>query len=1277
MFFRFFVFFVVFSSFLSFSQKKQFNLIWADSKNVIYTGDDSSKSIFSFQEDNFIYDAVDKSVLFAASLPFASTNVTVESVTYKNVPITKLSNYNLTLIKDKIKVNVSSTYSRGNVGSYVSFSPIIYKDGSYKIVSTINLSFSNSARSINSVKPTVVTNSSLSDGLWYKFYITETGVYSLTKSFLSSIGVDVNNVNPKNIRLFGNGGKSIPLINSDVALNDVTENAVKFVGEDDGVFNDNDYLLFYGIGSLGWDQQNDSFINPYSDKTYYYINVSNSYGKRIKSLQEPSGVPSVVFNTYNETQFYEVDKNNLVQLGRRWFGDSFDVNSSQRFSFEFPNIDLSEPVKLTVKAAATSLTSTNMQILLNSVLSDNLFFSASDSNVLARGDFYSGFQNVNSNTLNIDLNYLNNGNPSANAYLDYISIESVSFLRFYGSQFSFVNNQATSLLGVGEYVIRNSSAVSELWDVTDPFNVYSKQNQGDNNFSFKSVLGSEKKYILLTENDFYTPSVDSGTSLVLNSNIKGTIFNNSQGVFEDIDYVVITPNELKSQAERLANINERYNGLRTKVVSLEDLYSEFNTGNQDIGAIRNFVKYLYQNAAVDKLKYLCLFGDASFDMKDRIPGNTNLIPSFHSLQSFSTISGFVSDDFFGMMDESEGSMNSSDRLDIAVGRIVAGDLQQASEMVTKIEQFYQQESYGSWRNRVTIISDDVDVSGDAQLENQLDLIADQIVAERPFINMVKIHSDSYIQESSSGGDVYPKAKEAILNNIQLGSSVVNYFGHGGEEGLAAERLFLKSDAKNILNTCKYNVFVTITCDFTRFDNPLRETGGELVYWNTKGGAVSLIATTRKIFFSTAISINKELSKYLFAFDGAGYVSVAEALRLAKNNIISNNKRVVFNVGDPALKLPFPKSNIRLTHINDVLINDANVPNIEALGRVKLSGEIVGDNGQLLSGYNGELSTRIFDKNQKRSTLGNDGTRSGGELITLDYEVLGETIFRGNSSVVNGKFEVDFVVPRDISIPLGEGRISFYAKKNNELEDQTGVDTSVVVGGINENAPIDNQPPVVDVFMNNESFVSGGVTGQSPFLLLNLSDENGISSASGIGHDITAVLDGDEANPVVLNDYYETELDDFTKGKVKYQYRDLEPGLHTLVVKAWDVYNNSVSAELQFMVVNENEELVVSRVLNYPNPFVSYTEFWFNHNSSADLDVMVQVYTVTGKLVKTLRGNSSSNNKSDSNFLFRGLPWDGKDDFGDKIGKGVYVYKLTVRSLGTNKKVVKFEKLVIL
>ena len=491
--------------------------------------------------------------------------------------------------------------------------------------------------------------------------------------------------------------------------------------------------------------------------------------------------------------------------------------------------------------------------------------------------------------------------------------------------------------------------------------------------------------------------------------------------------------------------------------------------------------------------------------------------------------------------------------------------------------------------------------------------------------------------------------------------------------MAGEFIYTKEIATGLQNRFRYPLIVTVTCEFTKFDLPTRITAGELTYWNPTGGAIALITTTRSIFVSLGVEYNDELAPVLFGFGQNVPVPPAEALRLAKNSIGITRplRRVVFYIGDPAMSLAFPKKEVKLTTLNGVPIAQA-TDTLKALSRVRMGGEVVNESGTLLSGYNGILEAKVFDKRVQRQTLGNDGVLRNGQLDIMDFTTLGETLFNGQATVANGQFEFEFVVPRDIQIPVGNGRVSLYSNKDSDLEDQAGYNLDIMVGGLDENAPEDNKGPLIKLFMNDESFVSGGITNDSPILIAKLEDENGINTASGIGHDMVAILDGDESNPFVINEYYQAEVDDFTKGTATYPFRDLEEGLHTLTLKAWDVYNNSSTAEIQFIVAG-NDALEITRVLNYPNPFVDYTEFWFNHNRPFEpLDVQVQVFTVTGKVVWTKNQIVSTDG-----FLSRDIAWDGRDDFGDRIGKGVYVYKITVKSTLTNKRVEKFEKLVIL
>jgi len=504
---------------------------------------------------------------------------------------------------------------------------------------------------------------------------------------------------------------------------------------------------------------------------------------------------------------------------------------------------------------------------------------------------------------------------------------------------------------------------------------------------------------------------------------------------------------------------------------------------------------------------------------------------------------------------------------------------------------------------------------------------------------------------------------------------VNYFGHGGEDGLAAERIFDKINAQEVNNPTKLNCFVTVTCEYTKFDNPFRVTAGEYLFWNKTGGAIGLITTTRQIYVNVGISFNETLGQYLFAFGTNQKTSIAEALRQTKNDPMitnSSQRRLVFFIGDPALMLPIADPGIQVIKINNEPINTTTQV-LKALSKAKIEGHVTNGQGGILTNYNGILTATVYDKDIKRSTIGNDGTKNAdNSLITIDFDALGEVIFRGQASVTNGQYELEFVVPKDISLQEGTGKISLYSKTETLLQNH-GYNLEVVIGGLNADAPEDNLGPTIALFMNDENFVSGGITNENPTLLANLYDENGINTASGVGHDLVATLDGDETNVYKLNDYYSAAVDDYQRGTLSYPFRDLAPGLHTLSLKAWDVYNNSSVQDIQFMVFDKDESLELRNVLNFPNPFVNYTEFWFSHNSSEVLDVSIQIFTISGKLIKTINRQTSGLNSS----VTRDITWDGTDDFGSKIGKGVYVYKLNVRSTSSGMSAEKIEKLVIL
>ena len=1122
-----------------------------------------------------------------------------------------------------------------------------------------------------------ITSSALAQGDWYKFYVDKTGVHEIDVGFLNALGINTTDIQPGDIKILGHGGNMLPLLNAENEYYDPPEIPLQIIGGGDGSFDPGDKIRFYATATEGeYNAENDTHLNLYAERAYYYISTTAGNGRRILPFSQPSGSPAEIVETFEDAAYYEVDESSPSLVGRRWYGDRFDIETERNYGFDLPNLITDEPVNITVKAAAIADNQTSMSISLNGQEINSFEMDATDDDEPSTTGATSTQVSVDQDSISVVLNYEKNGNPAANAFLDYIRLEAERQLRYEGDQLLFDHQKDDPQNEVIQFNIGNASSVDQVWDIskwTDINSINNNQQVDALTFS-RNMTDQPKKFIAFDNDNLLRPRFEGGNKKISNVDLKGNIFMNAQGQIEPVDYLVVARESYAQPAKRLADFRAQQDGLTTKVVFLKDIYKEFNSGKTDIGAIRNFVKYIYDNAPNGiPIRFLTLLGDTSVDFKDRIQNNTNVIPTYQELHSSRTdVSSFMSDDFFTMMDDDEGRMSGTDMMDLAVGRILADSPNRANEMIDKIIDYEKRPSYDRYRNNFLLVSDDVDRSWEfSTIQQNLDDLGDEIEANKPFINVKKIHSDAFQQETSAGGDRYPEAKREINDQVELGVAVINYFGHGGEEGLAQERLVTQESVQNWLNPERFNIFVTVTCEFTRFDNPLRVAAGELSYYNTQGGPVAMITTTRAISVGAGVNFNNELAPFLFDYEDEA-ITAGEAVMRTKNTLGGDGKRIVFYLGDPAMNLPYAEPNIELTEINGSPVSQFN-DTLKGLSNVKLKGEIVNESGQRITNYNGKVSATLFDKRIQRQTLGNDNTTGGnGELLIMDFSILGEALFRGNASVENGAFSFEFILPKDTKIPVGNGKISLYALRDGQLDDSTGNFNDFLVGDINENAGSDDQGPRINLFMNDESFVDGGVTNDSPFLLAKLADENGINTAGSIGHDITAILDGDEQNPIKLNEYYEAAENDFTKGEVFFKLRDLEEGEHTIELKAWDTYNNSSIATLNFRV-ESTDGLKITRVLNYPNPFTDYTEFWFNHNRPMEpLEVQVQVFTVTGKVVWTKRKTVTTDG-----FLSRDITWNGRDDFGQRIGKGVYIYKLTVRSTVTQQKKEKFEKLVIL
>ncbi len=580
-------------------------------------------------------------------------------------------------------------------------------------------------------------DSVLANGNWFKFSVDTTGVFRIDRTLLQQIGIQPDNVDPRKIQIYGNGGQMLPEANSGFRYEDLAENAIYIEGESDGSFDSSDFILFYGKGPHDWNLIPSSGTarhrqNIYSDKAYYFITVGAENGKRIQNSPEITDASTIQITTFDDFIFYEQETLNLFAAGRRWLGEEFSVENQRTFDIPFPNVTNGTDITVTVRAVAVSALNSGMSVSANGQDLFNLTFTGNNpgSLILASDRVLSGSLNSLSDNVSITLDYSNQGNPSAKAYLDYIELSGTKDLIASDFQFGFRSFEAANASGIVEYEIQNASSIAQVWDVTDITDVTSITNQSSTNFSFKANGGSLREYIVLHNNDYYTPEA------LTNNRVE----NQNLHALQDINYLLITREELVPQAQRLTNYHEENTGISTQIVVLEDIYNEFSSGSPDLTGIRDFIKYLYDNNSTPEgqLKYVCLFGDGSYDYKDRIRDNNNIVPVYESEQSYSLAFSYVTDDFYAMMENNEGTMSPSHSLDLATGRIPVSTPSEAQIVVDKILNDYSLQSLGDWRNTVTLVTDDIDATSDISIQSGVEQIADNIKATKPIFNVNKI-----------------------------------------------------------------------------------------------------------------------------------------------------------------------------------------------------------------------------------------------------------------------------------------------------------------------------------------------------------------------------------------------------------------------------------------------------------------------------------------------------------------------------------------------------------
>lgn len=1126
----------------------------------------------------------------------------------------------------------------------------------------------------------------LNEGTFYKIKVDKSGIFKITTQFLKANGIDPKQINPKNFRIYGNGGLMLPEFNQDNYYRSLQEDAIFVKGEADGVWNDDDFAIFYAQGPDGFNLYKSgigntstkrtetrtstslNFKNIYENYAYYFINFDKGPGKRV--LTEDSALPLSLKTRYDDYQVLNDDKTNLLKIGRIFLGDYFNTDKTLSFTTKTP-LSASDVITYNVQLAPYQFQGNSFKININT-LAESTYNIGSRSGDYLLTNYNGKISGLTGTNISFNISPNIGANPNGLLYLNYVEIVYKQDLVFNGSQLNFrdFSLDQNTLYG---FSISNSEKIDAVWDVSDvttPKNKTNKGSAGAFNFGY-----------LANNPDFSNEFVAFNYGAALEPKFVSRIENQNLSGLSNIDYLIIAPSEFLGQAQRLADYHKNFNNYTVAVVDVNKIFNEFSSGSEDVTAIRNFITRL--NTSNGHLKYVLMLGDGSFDYKGILYPNSNVLTTYESEYSQDFISSFVTDDYFGMTAPQTSANIQNILPNVPVGRLPAANSSEAKLMIDKTLAHYnglpnQSTPFGDWRMNLDFVVDD-----DLQNENPPSGIAFHTAANEAIANnfekpntdkaayhVRKLYLDAFPAVNSAGGQTYPQVNQAISTDIN-NSLFLFYFGHGGINGWAQERVLGSNDVKNFNNYnavySRFPLISTITCEFTLWDDPATSSVGEKLIKLNTGGAATMITSSRAVGVNYGLNFTKIFLDSVFKLQNDDFRNLGDVLLDAKIGTGPNADHFKVNfLGDPAMKLSRPKKTLVIDNINSPIAGQ-----LRALDFVTITGHVNKTDGSPDKTFNGKLSINIFDKRVAKKTLNNDGYL----IPILNYTEETSPIVKTSGTVVNGIFTAKFYVPKDINYTVGTGRILAYA--DNKKYD-VFANEFYKIGDINPDGLKDSTPPKVRLFMNNTNFADGGITNQNPTLLACVTDDSGINSTgAGIGHDITAILDGQVINTIVLNDFYfsgegngctDKNLEDYQKGNVSYPFRNLTPGPHQLVFKIWDINNNSTTETLNFIVKDESHQnLIVKKLLNWPNPFTDKTYIQFEHNCDDILEVNAQIYTITGKLVKTLHTQVTAEP------FFQGfrtprtaIEWDGTDDFGDTVAKGVYIYKIFVRSENQDK-----------
>lgn len=1129
----------------------------------------------------------------------------------------------------------------------VSFSPVIWRDGGYWRIHTFTLKISRDA-SPQKIRRTnmaerYASHSVLSTGRWVKIRVADNGIHMLTHSFLKSVGFD----DPSQVRLYGYGGHRL-------SENDVTS------WRDDlcevPLWREGDRMLFYANGPVQWRMESDKTFqhirNTSSEYGYYFLTADTTSAQvtfpKSEALPKRAGAAVSTTPAY---VLHEMDEFAWLPGGRNLVENYDYLNGNVRnYSLETSGAYSAVNGVLDICFTHNASAATLLSVTTGDSMLATLRLAPIDTHGVAASTTSSCQFPLDGTGDKQTVKLTHDRFAGVSGRLDYLRL---NYTRHIGLS---VPIYATST-GVFTYEVPSANENTVVWCVSDASSPVHIPSTLEGTTLYFTASGSRgDTYVAFDSNGTYPVPEEVGE--VANQDLHAT---------EATDYIIIVPasGKLTAQAERLAEAHRKCRGLTVKVVRADEVYNEFSSGTPDATAYRRYMKMLYDRAAsVDEIpKYLLLFGDGAWDNRMLSTAWKGMSPDDYLLcyeaeNSYSTTSSYVVEDYFGFLDDGEGVNLKKDKVDIGVGRFPVVEASQAREVVDKLLEYMNNANPGAWKNTILMLGDDGD--NNRHMEDA-ELVAQMLEKDYPDYMVKRIYWDAFPMEAKATGNSYPVVRKRLLELFKEGALMVNYSGHGAPDVISHELVINKTDMATVRSP-RLPVWVTASCDITPFDASVLSFG-ESAFLNPDGGAIGLLTSTRTTYAEQNKRISYFFTKYAFARDEHNRrLSLGDALRMAKCSLIttddpslrdvSGNKLNYVLIGDPALVVGTADYHMVVDELNGIPVDTNENVLLKAGSQVVVKGHVDALDGTPAADFTGILYASVFDNIEEISCRNNAKVA---DLVPFVYRERTKKFFVGSDSVKNGEFTFTFRVPMDINYSHENGLINLYAVDSTSTREAMGRFEDFLLGDTEDDLVDDGTGPTIEVYLNSFDFVSGGQVNETPRLLAFFEDADGINTAGSIGHNLTAIIDGKASMTYNLNEYYVSDIGGYDRGSVSYVLPELAEGKHTLMIRAWDMMNNSSSVTVEFEVVKGLSPSIIEMV-TVPAPADDHVIFRFMHDRPEnEVTVSIEVFDFSGRV---LWNHSELVVSPDNTYSYR---WDLTSASGQPLHSGVYLYRIIVSS----------------